>query len=309
MADPALTLNQIKKSYRTGFKRTRSLAVDELSINVPAGQIFGLLGPNGAGKTTTIKILLGVVFPDSGGGTIMGRPLGDRASHRKLGFLPEQPYFYTFLTAEKGLKLYGKFFGLDGRELTDRSAELLDMVGLARGSHLPLDKYSKGMLQRFGIAQALVNDPELVILDEPSSGLDPVGQKEVRDLLVHLKDQGKTIMLSSHQLSEVENICDSVSIINRGRCVREGRLSELLDVKGLRRITVSGTDPESADRLSEIAENRKQEDGRTVFEVREEMTFRALEVVRFSGLGLVSVEPQRRRLEDLFMEAVKETSN
>jgi len=211
MEQPVITMKNIRKSYGSGLGRTPKVAVADLSLELEKGDILGLLGPNGAGKTTTIKVLLGIVFPEGGEGSLLGKPLGDRSAHRRLGFLPEQPYFYGFLNAEKGLELYGKFFGLDGETIRRRTADLLELVGLQADSHLTLDKYSKGMLQRFGIAQALLNDPELVIMDEPSSGLDPVGQKEVRDVLLQLKSEGRTIFLSSHQLSEVESICDSVS--------------------------------------------------------------------------------------------------
>jgi ABC-2 type transport system ATP-binding protein len=303
----AVELADIAKSYKIGFSQKKNPAVDRLSLGVTSGQIFGLLGPNGAGKTTTIKILLGIVRPDGGSGTILGKPLGDRESHRRLGVLPEQPYFYTFLTAEKGLEFYGKFFGLNGDKLERRTAELLDLVGLKPGSHLTLDKYSKGMLQRFGIAQALVNDPDLVILDEPSSGLDPVGQKEVRDILLHLKESGKTILLSSHQLSEVENICDSVSIMNKGRAVREGVLTDLLTVKGLTGIAFRTDDPLSLAPLKGMTRESSTEDGVSVIQVDEADTYGALEIARSAGLELVSVEPYRHSLEDLFMEVIRES--
>lgn len=309
MADPAVALEDIHKTYRIGFKRKRKTAVDGLSLEVEEGQIFGLLGPNGAGKTTTLKIMLGIVRPDRGSGALLGRPLGDRAAHFRLGFLPEQPYFYLFLTAEKGLELYGRFFGLSGPEFDSRAASLLDLVGLGRDSHLTLDKYSKGMLQRFGIAQALINDPELVILDEPASGLDPVGQKEIRDILLKLKSEGKTIFLSSHQLSEVEDICDSVSIMNRGKAAREGRLSELLMVEGLTRITVRGAGPGNRERLAAVSREVAEASGETMLDVDSEGVFRAIEAARDAGLELVSVLPLRRSLEDIFMEVIKETSN
>jgi ABC-2 type transport system ATP-binding protein len=308
MEQPVVTLRSIRKSYRTGLRMQRRLAVEDLSLGLEKGEIFGLLGPNGAGKTTTIKVLLGIVFPDSGEGTLLGRPLGDRSAHRRLGFLPEQPYFYGFLTAEKGLALYGRFFGLDGGELKERSARLLDLVGLSSGSHLTLDKYSKGMLQRFGIAQALLNDPELVIMDEPSSGLDPVGQKEVRDILLELKERGTTIFLSSHQLSEVENICDSVSIVNQGRTAREGRLSELLAVAGLTRITLRGEDPAALEALAPFARDIAQRDGETVADVESHRTYDALEKARALGMNIVTVAPLRLSLEDLFLETIRETS-
>jgi len=309
LQDSAVVLADIRKSYRIGFKRKRKTAVDGLSLDVRPGQIFGLLGPNGAGKTTTLKVLLGLVRPDSGGGELLGSPLGDRAAHSGLGFLPEQPYFYLFLNAGKGLELYGRFFGLSGRELDSRAAELLDMVGLGRDAHLTLDKFSKGMLQRFGIAQALINDPELVILDEPASGLDPVGQKEIRDILLGLKERGKTIFLSSHQLSEVEDICDSVSIINRGRTAREGRLADLLAVEGLTRITARGAGSEERVELSSVSRAVSVADGYTVMDVESDAVFPALDKVRSAGLELVSVSPLRRSLEDLFMEVIKENPN
>jgi ABC-2 type transport system ATP-binding protein len=309
LAEHAVMLENITKSYRSGFSRERKAAVDGLSLGVESGEIFGLLGPNGAGKTTTLKILLGITLPDDGNGTVLGRLLGDRLSRHRIGFLPEQPYFYGFLTAEKGLDLYGKFFGLDKSERASRSARLLDMVRLRRGSHLTFDKYSKGMLQRFGIAQALINDPDLVILDEPSSGLDPVGQKEVRDILARLREDGKTIFLSSHQLSEVENLCDSVSIVNRGRQVRQGMLSKLLPAEGITKVVLGGAVTAGRDRLASLARRIEGTDGDTVLEVESSDVYRVLELARELGLELVSVEPSRRTLEDLFMEAIKENGD
>ena len=306
MDDRAIALESIRKEYRLGASRRRKAAVVDLSLNVGYGEIFGLLGPNGAGKTTTLKVMLGLVFPQSGGGTLLGKKLGDRSTHRKLGFLPEQPYFYGFLTAEKGLALYGRFFRMTAEETRRRSAELLDLVGLPRDSHLTLDRYSKGMLQRFGIAQALVNDPDLVILDEPSSGLDPVGQKEVRDILLGLKEAGKTIFLSSHQLSEVENICDSVSIINTGRSVKEGRLSDMLTEEGRMRIALrASSQPPGSFRRAKSA---GLEEGELVLEAETADVYPLLEEARSLGLELAGVRPSHRSLEDLFLETIRETS-
>jgi ABC-2 type transport system ATP-binding protein len=306
MDDLAVCLKNIKKTFKTGASRRRKSAVEDLSLDVSFSEIFGLLGPNGAGKTTTLKVLLGLVFPESGEGEILGHKLGDRRSHEKLGFLPEQSYFYGFLTAEKGLALYGRFFGLRRREIKAKSAELLDLVGLAKDSHLTLDKYSKGMLQRFGIAQALLNDPDLIILDEPSSGLDPVGQKEVRDILLHLKDRGKTIFLSSHQLSEVENICDSVSIVNAGRSVKEGKLDEMLTVEGLTTVVLAGDAPAGS---FAAARSVSRDEGLTTVKLVSEDTYAALAEAKELGLGLVSAQPAHRSLEDLFLETIKETSS
>ena len=309
MEQPVITMKNIRKSYGSGLGRTPKVAVADLSLELEKGDIFGLLGPNGAGKTTTIKVLLGIVFPDGGEGSLLGKPLGDRSAHRRLGFLPEQPYFYGFLNAEKGLELYGKFFGLDGKTIRRRTADLLELVGLQADSHLTLDKYSKGMLQRFGIAQALLNDPELVIMDEPSSGLDPVGQKEVRDVLLQLKSEGRTIFLSSHQLSEVESICDSVSIVNLGKAVKEGRLADLLSFEGLTRITLKGEDPSVLNALQPIARNVEQHDGNTILDVESEQIYRALETARGLGMELISAVPYRRSLEEFFLETIRETSD
>jgi ABC-2 type transport system ATP-binding protein len=309
MEQPVITMKNIRKSYRSGLRRTSKAAVADLSLEVEKGDIFGLLGPNGAGKTTTIKVLLGIVFPEGGEGSLLGKPLGDRSAHRRLGFLPEQPYFYGFLNAEKGLELYGKFFGLDGETIRRRTADLLELVGLQADSHLTLDKYSKGMLQRFGIAQALLNDPELVIMDEPSSGLDPVGQKEVQDVLLQLKSEGRTIFLSSHQLSEVESICDSVSIVNLGKAVKEGKLADLLSFEGLTRITLKGEDPSVLNALQPIARNVEQHDGNTILDIESEQIYRALETARGLGMELISAVPYRRSLEEFFLETIRETSD
>lgn len=306
MSEFAVSLSSIRKKYRLGFSRRRVEAIHDISLDVKSGKVFGLLGPNGAGKTTTLKILLGIVFPDEGTGSVMGKPLGNRSAHHRLGFLPEQPYFYDFLTAEKALDLYGRFFGMDREALRSRSSALMDTVGLRRDSHLTLSKYSKGMLQRFGIAQALLNDPELVIMDEPSSGLDPLGQKEVRDVLLRLRDEGKTIFLSSHQLSEVENVCDDVCIINNGRTVTGGPLSELLEVRGVDRITLEGENPGAPARLEPLSVKVEQAEGVTMLDVESDGVYRALDAAKDLGMTLLSVEPYRRSLEDLFLESVKE---
>lgn len=305
--DIAVSLDRIRKVYRIGLTRKKLTAVEDISLEVKAGEIFGLLGPNGAGKTTTLKILLGLTNPSSGSGELLGQPLPKVSTHHRIGFLPEEPYFYDYLTAEKALDLYGRFFGMDHDLRTSRASGLLETVGLRSGTNLTLQKYSKGMVQRFGIAQALLNDPDLVIMDEPSSGLDPVGQKEIRDLLLRLRDEGKTIFLSSHQLSEVEVVCDSVCIINKGRSVTEGTLSDLLLVEGLRKIRLRSTGPVDGEELSGLSEKMEEEDGDTVLVVKEENTYRALDLAREAGLELVSVEPYRRSLEQIFLEVVKDS--
>jgi len=302
--DAAISLSHISKEYRLALSRKRRPAIVDVSVEVGGGEIYGLLGPNGAGKTTTLKVLLGLVRPDSGEGSLLGRPLGDRTAHAKLGFLPEEPYFYGFMTAEKGLAFYSRFLGLDRKEAAVRAGELIDLVGLQRDSHLSIDKFSKGMVQRFGLAQAMLGDPELLILDEPSSGLDPVGQKEVRDILVELKRRGKTIFLSSHQLSEVEKICDSVSIVNKGKSVKAGKVSELLTITGFKQVIVSGGE-RAVEALSSLAPGSALPDGEAAFNVPEDEVFAFVDAARDAGLELMSVTTGHRSLEELFMETVE----
>ena len=209
----------------------RRVALQDLHMRVEEGEIFGLLGPNGAGKTTTIKILMGLHFATSGTARIMGRPLEDNSVKAKIGFLPENPNFYDYLTGSEFLKFYGQLYGMDSARLKRRIPELLEMVGIAGAASVPLRGYSKGMLQRVGLAQALLNDPKLVILDEPQSGLDPFGRKEVRDLILRLKEDGKTVMFSSHILGDAEMICDRVAILHQGKLIASGPLSELLSTR------------------------------------------------------------------------------
>ncbi|MDD5448642.1 MAG: ABC transporter ATP-binding protein [Actinomycetota bacterium] len=305
MEEYAVKLEGIKKTYKARGKQKSEPAVSDVSLKVRSGEIFGLLGPNGAGKTTTIKIMLGLVYPDEGEGTILGSSFGDVKVHERIGFLPEQPYFYPFLTAEKALDLYGKFFGIEPERRRKRIKEVLLLVGLESNSYLTLSKYSKGMLQRFGIAQALVNEPDFLILDEPSSGLDPIGQIEVRDLLLKLKEEGKAIFLSSHQLSEVENICDAVSIVAHGKTVMAGKLDELLQIRGIAKITFVGEDPILKEALAPLAVSLTAANDATIAEVPNEKLYAAIEEARKVDAKLYSVEPKRRSLEDLFLEAVR----
>ena len=296
-------MNHISKEFRLPLSRKRRTAIVDVSVEVGSGEIYGLLGPNGAGKTTTLKVLLGLVRPDSGEGTLLGRPLGDRGAHARLGFLPEEPYFYGFMTAEKGLAFYSRFLGLERKAAARRSGELIELVGLPRDSHLAIDKFSKGMVQRFGLAQAMLGDPEMLILDEPSSGLDPVGQKEVRDILLELKRNGKTILLSSHQLSEVEKICDSLSIVSKGRSVKTGKVSELLTISGFKQVVVSGGES-SVEALSKLSPGKALPDGEAAFNVPEDEVFTFVDAARDAGLELLSVTTGHRSLEELFMEMV-----
>ena len=213
------------------FRNRRVEALKDLSMSVEEGQIFGLLGPNGAGKTTTIKILMGIHFATRGKALLMGRPLDDLSVKKQIGFLPENPYFYDYLKGWEFLDYYGQLYDIPKQKRRARIEELLQMVGLSHAANLPLKGYSKGMNQRIGLAQALLNDPRLVFLDEPQSGLDPLGRKEVRDLILKLKDEGRTVMFSSHILSDAEMICDRVGILNKGRLINVGSMNELLSAK------------------------------------------------------------------------------
>src|SRR5215510_9777140 len=224
----ALSTHDLTKDYAVGFWRKRPYrALDRLTIDVEAGEVFGFLGPNGAGKTTTLKLLMQLVYPTSGHAELLGRPVGDLDVKRRIGYLPENPYFYDYLTAEELLVYFAGLFGYHAAERKQRAARLLDEVGIGAERRMPLRKFSKGMLQRVGIAQALLNDPELVVLDEPMSGLDPIGRREVRTLILRLRDRGCTVFFSSHILSDAEALCSQVAIVAKGRLATSGRLTEL----------------------------------------------------------------------------------
>src|SRR5213592_4701656 len=231
----ALSTHELTKDYAIGFWRKRPHRVlDRLTLDVAQGEVFGFLGPNGAGKTTTLKLLMQLVFPSSGRAELLGRPLGDLSAKRRIGYLPENPYFYDYLTAEELLTYYASLFGYTGADRRTRAGRLLDEVGIGSERRLQLRKFSKGMIQRVGIAQALVNDPDLVIFDEPMSGLDPIGRRDVRALILRLRDRGCTVFFSSHVLSDAEALCSRVAILAKGRLVTAGRLHEMLafEVKG-----------------------------------------------------------------------------
>src|SRR5436190_5695733 len=225
----ALATYELTKDYAVGFWRKRPYrALDRLTLGVEQGEVFAFLGPNGAGKTTTLKLLMRLVFPTAGHAEILGRPAGDLDVRRRIGYLPEHPYFYDYLTGEELLAYFAGLFGIRGAERARRVSALLDEVGIGGERRLQLRKFSKGMLQRVGIAQALLNEPELVILDEPMSGLDPLGRRDVRQLILRLRDRGCTVFFSSHVLSDAETLCGRVAILAKGRLVASGRLSEIL---------------------------------------------------------------------------------
>lgn len=305
---PVVQILDLRKVFRVGFWGRRVTAVDGLSLNIHRGEVFGFLGPNGAGKTTTIKMLMGLIYPTSGRISIFGHPVGAQKAKAKLGFLPESPYFYDYLTSREFLNFYGHLFGLWGARLDKRVDELLDLVGMTHARDLQLRKFSKGMLQRVGIAQALINDPELVVLDEPMSGLDPIGRKEVRDLIFRLKESGKTVMFSSHILHDAELLCDRVAMILKGKLVACGQVSELMEQGTTQEVemVVDRLSPEGLESLRALAV-KVVLSGERVMAVlsTQRRVDESLEVIRLANAKLVSVTPHKASLEDLFIREAK----
>ena len=227
-AVPAIELRGLIKDFSVGLRGVKLRAVDDLSLRVPAGQVFGLLGPNGSGKSTTIKIILGLLEPTAGGCRVFGLPSTQVEARVDVGYLPESPYFYRHLSGRELVRFYARICGLGGAKVAPRVAEVIDWVGLTEAADRLVGTYSKGMLQRIGLAQALVHDPRLVILDEPTSGVDPVGAAAISELILQLKAQGKTVLITSHLLTQIEEICDRVAILDRGRLILEGAVCDLV---------------------------------------------------------------------------------
>lgn len=252
---PAVRISDLKKVFPVPLRRRQVTALRGLSLDIPAGHVYGLLGPNGSGKSTTLKILLGLVIPTSGRTEIFGVPSSEVKSRADVGFLPENPYFYKFLTGAETLSFYGKLCGLGGRALRERVAELLQLVGLEDASDRRVGSYSKGMLQRVGLAQAMVHDPRLLILDEPTAGVDPAGSRQIRDLILRLKERGKTVLLTSHLLEQVQEVCDRVGILAKGRLVREGSLDILTGVSGQTEYLIENASPELEVEIARLAQS------------------------------------------------------
>ena len=305
---PAIDIVELTKDYPVGFWRPKPYrALDRLTLSVEPGEVFGFLGPNGAGKTTTLKLLMQLVFPTAGHAAILGRPVGDLDMRRRIGFLPENPYFYDNLTAEELLHYFGSLFGLAAAERRARVAALLDQVGLGAERRMRLRKYSKGMVQRVGIAQALINTPDVVFLDEPMSGLDPLGRRDIRALILRLRDQGTTVFFSSHILSDAETLCSRVAILAGGRLATSGRLSEMegYEVRGWE-VVMTGVVAELADRArTEGAKATEVSPGRWTFELTRQMRPEPfIGTLAASGATLVSVSPIHTTLEDIFVAQV-----
>ena len=306
MPEPVLEIEGLRKTYKGHLSLTSREVIRGLDLKLEAGEVFGLLGQNGAGKTTTIKMILALIFPDAGKIRIFGHDHLGVKLRSKVGFLPENPWFYEYLTGREFLKFYGQLFGYSREERNRRAGETLEKVGMSTRADMPLRKYSKGMLQRIGMAQALLNDPELVILDEPMSGLDPIGRREFRDIILDLKARGRTVFFSSHILSDAEAICDRVGILKEGRIGLSGRLSDLLSpAVGSWELTYAGP---AFDKLAPagfqggLISVRGPE---SLVRVDTEADLaRLLDAVRAHGGSLISVAARRETLEDLYVREV-----
>jgi len=294
----ALLIEHARKGYGSAAVG-RAEAVTDVSLSVSRGAIHGLLGPNGAGKTTTLKMLLGLVRPTAGRFEILGLPAHAPHARAKLGFLPEQPYFPTQLTAGEAMRLYGRLAGLSRAAIDGQTPALLESVGLEGRSGDLLSRFSRGMLQRLGLAQALLGEPEVVVLDEPASGLDPVGQRDVRNLMMGLREKGTTILLSSHQLSEVEAVCDEVTILNRGRVAARGHIDELLNVSGQVTVRLSGSGPLPT-AIEALASEALQTGALWTLSVAETEIRRVVDAIDDAGWELNALMPKRDSLEDYF---------
>src|SRR5437660_5707003 len=250
--DVVIETRNLTKVYRDFWGRQKVRALKALDLTIHRGEIFGLLGPNGSGKTTTIKLLLGLLFPTTGEALVIGRDATDVSKNERLGFLPEESYLYRFLNAEETLDFYGRLFNMPSAVRRERTARLIDMVGLNWAKRRQLREYSKGMTRRIGLAQALINDPELLLLDEPTSGLDPIGTREMKDLILKLRDQGKTILMSSHLLPDVQDVCDRIAILHQGELKELGRVDELLTVQDVVQFRARRLSKEAEDEIRAV---------------------------------------------------------
>jgi len=271
----------LSKIYRDFWGRKKVNALKSLDIEVRKGEIFGLLGPNGSGKSTTIKLVLGLLFPSSGRVLVFDKDASETSKNERIGYLPEESYLYKFLTAEETLDFYGRLFNMSGAHRKRRVEELIQLVGLSGAKHRQLREYSKGMTRRVGLAQALINDPDLILLDEPTTGLDPIGTREMKDLIIALRDQGKTVVLCSHQLADVQDVCDRVAILHQGELKELGRVSDLLKVQNVTEVHAEGL---TEDAKTEIAE-----------------------VIKRHGGTVKSIDNPTATMEDLFLNIVRES--
>jgi ABC-2 type transport system ATP-binding protein len=305
MAVAAIEIENLTKDYPTGFlnlKTRRSL--DALTMQVETGEVFGFLGPNGAGKSTTIKLLMSLIFPTAGTARILGKPISDIAMHQVIGYLPEQPYFYDYLTAAELLDYFARFHDLPAGERRERVAKMLKKVGLETAGRIQLRKYSKGMLQRVGLAQAILHDPQVVILDEPMSGLDPVGRREVRDIILELKNEGKTVMFSTHILSDAEMLCDRVGVIVGGKLRGTGAPGEIVGIK-TRGMEILFELSDNTGAAAALVSQSTRTGNRYRMHVEEQELYKVIEQLRAAGAKILSVAQVKATLEEYFMHLVE----
>jgi ABC-2 type transport system ATP-binding protein len=305
---PAIEAQELTKDYSVGFWRPRPYrALDHLSLAVEQGEVFGFLGPNGAGKSTMLKLLMGLIFPTSGAARILDRPVGDVATRKRHGFLPENPSFYDYLTAEELLTYFASLHGLSGSARAKRVADTLDEVGIGAERRLKLRSYSKGMIQRVGVAQAVLNHPDVVILDEPMSGLDPLGRRDLRQLMLRLRDRGCTVFFSSHILADAEALCSRVAILAQGKLLAEGRLSEIVafELRGWELVIANVPEALESWLAGRVQSLTPLPDGRYALELLPaNPPEKLIQELAMHGVQLVSLNPVRMTLEDFFVSTV-----
>jgi len=313
-AEVVIDIVDLTKDYEVGFLKKRKVrALNQLNLEVQRGEIFGFLGPNGAGKTTTLKLLMRLIYPTQGGARILGHSIEDVSTRARIGYLPENPYFYDYLSGRELLEYTAALFGIPTEQAKSKAKELLSLVGLdSERANRQLRKYSKGMLQRIGIAQALVNDPEIVFMDEPMSGLDPIGRREVRDLLLALRAQGKTVFFSSHILSDVEALCDRAAILSRGKLIRCGTVHELTGIKDTAvEVVAIGIDQSALGKFSQMVSSLQSAsatpNGVHLVLADDSEINHTLSLIRECGGKLISVNPRRTSLEDIFADTEQVT--
>lgn len=303
-----LEIEGLTKDYPVGFWTKRPVrALDQLTLSVDKGEIFGFLGPNGAGKTTTLKLLMRIIYPSAGTARILGHALGDSALYKRIGYLPEQPYFYDYLTAEELLAYLGRLFDIDAAAMRQKSEALLELVGLKEARRTQLRRFSKGMLQRIGIAQAILNEPEIVFLDEPFSGLDPIGRRELREIVHRLNQQGTTVFFSSHILPDVESLCDRFAILHQGHLLDSGKVQEVLDRES-RAVEIMATAVSAAAReflISRSVEVTAVGDRLKLVVGKGEPLAILVEAIEHGGGHITAITPVRPSLEELFFRQIE----
>lgn len=302
----AISVNELSKVYKSGMKGREVVALSDVSLTVRRGDIFGLLGPNGAGKTTLVKTLLGSLHPTKGSAAINGMSINNPASRARVGFLPENHRFPDYLTGKQMMKIFGGMAGMGGGEIKARTNELLELVGMAKWHDTKIAKYSKGMMQRLGLAQALINEPDLIFLDEPTDGVDPVGRREIRDILNRLKEQGKTIFLNSHLLAEVEAVCDTVAILDKGKLIKTGPIMELTKISPTYHVETVALSLDAAEQVKRVFPNAdmKHNNITVTFDETKQLT-KLIDILRDNHVEITAAVPVKVSLEDSFLQLLR----